>query len=124
MYAAKLDDYAAGRAIAVPAELPARGSGDHRNNGGLTVPRTLQGAVAVVTGASSGIGEARHGAFAAEGAKVALLARRQDRLDTLVRDIAAAPVPGSAYGYPVDVSDADTTDLVLGRVAARGLGWT
>ena len=47
----------------------------------------LQGRVVVVTGASSGIGEACGLAFAAKGAKVVLAARRAERLDTLVARI-------------------------------------
>jgi NADP-dependent 3-hydroxy acid dehydrogenase YdfG len=47
----------------------------------------LDGTVALVTGASSGIGEATARALAAEGAKVAVVARRKDRLDQLVSDL-------------------------------------
>jgi NADP-dependent 3-hydroxy acid dehydrogenase YdfG len=47
----------------------------------------LQGTVAVVTGASSGIGEATAVALAERGAKVAIVARRRDRLDELSQRI-------------------------------------
>ena len=49
--------------------------------------RTLQGTVAIVTGASSGIGEATAEALAAEGAAVAIAARRRDRLEALAERI-------------------------------------
>jgi NADP-dependent 3-hydroxy acid dehydrogenase YdfG len=48
---------------------------------------TLSGAVALVTGASSGIGEATAHDFAQQGATVALVARRKDRLEKLVAHI-------------------------------------
>jgi NAD(P)-dependent dehydrogenase (short-subunit alcohol dehydrogenase family) len=49
----------------------------------------LKDKVAIVTGASSGIGHAAAMAFAAAGASVVVVARRQDKLDALVRDIQA-----------------------------------
>jgi NADP-dependent 3-hydroxy acid dehydrogenase YdfG len=48
---------------------------------------SLEGKVAAITGASSGIGEATAVAFADAGAKVSLAARRKDRLDSLVEKI-------------------------------------
>ncbi|XP_074621791.1 uncharacterized protein LOC141880232 [Acropora palmata] len=51
-------------------------------------PRSLGGKVAIVTGASSGIGEAVARALAENGAKVVLAARRKDRLDKIRDEIA------------------------------------
>lgn len=62
----------------------------------------LIGSVALVTGASSGIGDATARALAEQGASVAVVARREDRLDTLVAEIGAAG--GTAYAVPADIT--------------------
>jgi len=63
----------------------------------------LKGAVAVVTGASSGIGEASAVALAQRGAKVVLTARRKERLDDLADRIERAG--GTALAIRCDVTD-------------------
>ena len=70
----------------------------------------LAGTVALVTGASSGIGEATARALALHGAHVALVARRRDRLDALAMTIR------SNYGSAL-VVEADVTDEVQARDA-------
>ncbi len=63
----------------------------------------LTGRVAVVTGASSGIGAATAHRLATLGAKVALAARRADNLDSLAARITEAG--GAALALPLDVTD-------------------
>jgi len=65
----------------------------------------LTGQVALVTGASSGLGLRFAKVLAAAGAKVALAARRIDRLETLAAEIKAAG--GEAVAIEMDATDAD-----------------
>ena len=65
----------------------------------------MAGTAALVTGASSGIGAATARALAAQGAAVALLARRADRLQQVKAEIESAG--GTALAVPADVTDAD-----------------
>ncbi len=81
----------------------------------------MNGKVALITGASSGIGRATAKAFAARGAKVALAARREDELATLAAEIEADG--GQATYMRTDVSVAsdvermvDHTVQTLGRL--------
>ncbi len=76
------------------------------------MPSTLDKTAALVTGASSGIGEATARALASEGAAVAIAARRRERLDELVEKITADG--GSALAI-----EADVTDQAQAREAVR-----
>ncbi|MFN8512825.1 MAG: SDR family oxidoreductase [Chloroflexia bacterium] len=63
----------------------------------------LAGKVAIVTGASTGIGRAAVIGLAAAGAKVCAIARSADALDTLVAEVAAQG--GEAVAHPGDIAD-------------------
>jgi len=76
----------------------------------------LAGTVALVTGASSGIGEATARRLAAEGAAVAVLARRRDRLEALADGIRSGG--GSALVIEADVTDQQQAVAAVERVVA------
>jgi len=69
------------------------------------------GRVAVITGASSGIGEATARALAADGHRVALLARRADRIQALADELGAG-----AIAIEADVTDRESVVTAAGRV--------
>ena len=75
---------------------------------------SLDGKVTIITGASSGIGEATAKLFAAEGAKVALWARRADRLSELEKQIEADG--GEALPIEIDVTDHGKVEAAMAEV--------
>jgi NADP-dependent 3-hydroxy acid dehydrogenase YdfG len=94
-------------------------------NGGFEMD-VLAGKVAIVTGASSGIGHATAKLFAREGARVVVTARRRDRLDELVAGIREDG--GEAVAVAGDVRDeavlAEAEHVALEGAADRGLDGT
>ncbi|MBZ5721554.1 MAG: glucose 1-dehydrogenase [Acidobacteriia bacterium] len=73
----------------------------------------LKDKIAIITGAGSGIGRASAIALAREGARVALVGRRQDRLEDVARQIG-----DSALVVAADVSKQDGIDLVVEQTVA------
>jgi NADP-dependent 3-hydroxy acid dehydrogenase YdfG len=98
------------------------------------MPESLAGATALVTGASSGIGEATALELAARGASVALVARRADRLDSLagrIRDgggqalVIAADVsaqPDAAAAVEKTVEEFGRLDILINNAGVMLLG--
>ena len=79
--------------------------------------RSLKNKVAIVTGASSGIGHATARLFAQEGAAVVVAARREPELAALVNDIHEAG--GQALAVAGDVSDEGFARELVGQTLAR-----
>jgi NADP-dependent 3-hydroxy acid dehydrogenase YdfG len=77
----------------------------------------LDGTVALVTGASSGIGEATARELARHGAAVAIAARRKDRLDALAQEIERDG--GSALAIEADVTDQEQVRRLVGETVDR-----
>jgi NAD(P)-dependent dehydrogenase (short-subunit alcohol dehydrogenase family) len=74
----------------------------------------LQGKVVVVVGGSAGIGKATARCFAAAGATVVILARRQDRLDEAVAEIGSG-----AWGIATDAGDPNSVRAAFAQIEAR-----
>jgi 3-oxoacyl-[acyl-carrier protein] reductase len=78
---------------------------------------SLKDKVALITGASQGIGRATALAFVVAGAKVAVAARQIAKLDELVSEIEAAG--GEGLAVPLDVSDAAQVKTAFGLVLTK-----
>ncbi|MCJ7597059.1 MAG: SDR family NAD(P)-dependent oxidoreductase [Methyloceanibacter sp.] len=79
----------------------------------------MTSSIVLITGASSGIGEATSKLYASRGASIVLLARSQDRLERVAGEIKQAG--GAASPYPIDLADSDAVGE-LGQRISRELG--
>lgn len=77
----------------------------------------LAGKVAVVTGGSEGIGKAAALSLAREGARVAIVARTQEKLDAAAAEIRSAA--GDVIAVPCDVMDEAQVKAAIAQVVAR-----
>jgi NAD(P)-dependent dehydrogenase (short-subunit alcohol dehydrogenase family) len=82
---------------------------------------SLEGKVALVTGASRGIGRAIAGSFAAAGANVMLSSRKQEQLDVVAAEIAESGATGETAVFAANVGDVDAAKAcVLATVERFG----
>jgi len=78
----------------------------------------LENKVAVITGASDGLGRAAAERLASEGAKVAICARRKDRIEETAREIEAR-TGGEVFAQAADVRKNTDVDAFIDSVVAR-----
>jgi len=76
--------------------------------------------VVLITGASSGIGVALAKVFAAHDHELALVARRQDRLEALADEIAATGQPRPAV-FTADLERRDAASIIAAELSSQGL---
>ena len=81
------------------------------------MPQCVRGKVMVITGASSGIGRAAARLFAAEEAKLALVARSEDKLMTLAKEIGGDPLIA-----PTDITRPGDVETPM-RSIEQHFGW-
>lgn len=81
------------------------------------MPNDLKGKTAVITGASSGIGESTARAFADLGCNLALLARRKDRLSDLAEELSSEEI--TAIAIEADVTDRASMEGAAGKVTEQ-----
>ncbi|WP_370247210.1 SDR family NAD(P)-dependent oxidoreductase [Nocardioides sp.] len=86
--------------------------------GATGAPSPLRGRTVLVTGASSGIGEATAEAVAARGARVVVVARRAAALAAVAGRIEAAG--GEVVVHPADLTDPDAVDALVAGMEALG----
>jgi len=79
----------------------------------------VKGKVVIVTGASSGIGEATAREFAKEGAKVVLAARRVDRLESLAKEIVAMGGGAEALVVQADLSKLEDIQSLITKTLEK-----
>jgi len=84
-----------------------------------TSPFSLQGKVALVTGASRGIGEATARLFASQGAQVIISSRRQEALDQLAESINQEGHPGKVFGMACHIGNAESVISLLEKLTSQ-----
>ncbi len=83
----------------------------------LPLSRSLKGAVALVTGAGSGMGRATAQVFASEGAHVAVTDYVEESAKTVAKDLVAVGL--SAHAWAMDVSNGAQVRTVMGEIADK-----
>jgi len=82
-------------------------------------PFSLQGKVALVTGASRGIGEAVARLFASQGAQVIISSRRQESLDELAESINQEGYSGTVIGMACHIGNSESVEALLTELSNK-----